>query len=504
MRDGWGLVAVVATLASGCGEGQPAGLDARKFDATPVYDCDELLDEWFGLVAAGKGCTDPGECTVIDSPPFCDVGTFWGTCGEAVSSIAFDSARAAQLEADSTAGECQHPQTTDCGVGPDADCVQGTCTIVDETSCWPFPEPVHGAISIAESAVTNDLSSLGIGVMSGASVGVDYRNRFSSSVPPSYGEAFVGAGGCNVYIYADPFDALDPVDEGDVTVGPLPVCRFHSALNRYACFAREPGTSLPAGATADFDPNTSLTTLTIPGEMFLTDAVAGMYVDLTGFSHAANTGLLPIVGVISETQLQVFSAPAVLCIAAGTCAEGDLDETASASGGSYSVEAGAGPIPGGFDFLVSAEPVAIDKNAGTFTSALTVSVVPSGEGLSLAADSAMPHAMPASADADVVFRCDDCGSASELVLGWEIEGTTTDADTAGLPPGVMPPPVSARAVFRCRVIGSGSISIPADAWAIVLGTNPTRVETHVSRITGAFLDTTIITVGHGFIGYTDL
>lgn len=502
------LLLIGSTLAA-CGQGGADVPDARQWDATvPPPTCDDYLAEWNALVASAKECSDPGDCIIVDGNPQCDVGTFWGDCGYAVNAGTFDAERAAQLELASNGQSCAYSGVVDCGYSLQAGCVEGQCQVVDERCCLCIPGPdLAGTVAVIHEVVTNDLSALGIAELGGLSARVRYEDRNTGGPGPVFGNASLGLGDCNVYVYTDPADEFDTVDEGTVSISGLPDCAFDVALDRYACFWRAPGTPVTA-ASADFDPNTSLTTITIPGETFVTDDVTGMHVDVVGFTHPANGGALPIVRVVSDEQIEVFSAAAALCIADATCTENDLDETMTAAG-TYAVEAGAGSVPRGYEWFDGVEPIAVTKAEGDNVPAFTLSIVPSGDTLALAGDSAQPHAMPATADADVVVRCDECGNSGGLIIGWMLEGVTTDADVTGLAPWAMPTPSTTWARFKCRAsLGATSIALPAAAWAAVLGTSPTRIQTRASRVT-ADLSTdpsgvTSVVAGHGFVGYTDL
>jgi hypothetical protein len=425
-----------------------------------------------------------------------------------VNGNTFDAERSAELELASSSAECVHWGIADCGVAPVADCVQGRCRVVDEVSCWPLPPALRsGTIEVVHEVVSNDVSSLGIAEMNGLSVRARFNDLTSGGSDPVFGNASLGLGQCNVYVYTDPDDEFDEVDEGAVVIGDLPPCAFDPSLGRYGCHLRAPGTVLTA-ASADFDPNTSLTTITIPGETFVTDEVAGMHIHIDGFAHPANGGALPIVSVVSEDQVEVFSAAAVQCIAGTTCTEGDLDESLLAPG-TYAIEAGAGAIPGGYAWFDGTMPFAVAKADGAQVPGFTTMIAPSGDTLALAGDSAQLHAMPSTADADVVIRCDECGNNGGLIIGWMIEGVTTDADVTGLLPWDMPEPVTSRAAFACRMsLAATSLVIPADAWAAVLGTSPTRIMTRAMRVTADLSSDTSgatnVFAGHGVVGYTDL
>ena len=74
----------------------------------------------------------------------------------------------------------------------------------------------------------------------------------------------------------------------------------------------------------------------------------------------------------------------------------------------------------------------------------------------------------------------------------------------------MPDPVSSYATFQCSYLGADveTATIPADAMAAILGTNPTRIQISVGRLAGYPLAgdplewTTNLVVGHTHLGYT--
>jgi len=143
------------------------------------------------------------------------------------------------------------------------------------------------------------------------------------------------------------------------------------------------------------------------------------------------------------------------------------------------------------------------------TPAVNVTLTAPGFGLKLADDSVKPEAMPTTAPAaDLKASCAAaqngvCGSAGAggLADGVIVSIRTTDG-TLPASPIAMPNPTGKFATMTCVFVGS-SAKIFKDAYAKVLSTNPTRMETRILRIhaPNPSLNNTI--AGHGFVGYTD-
>ena len=239
------------------------------------------------------------------------------------------------------------------------------------------------------------------------------------------------------------------------------------------------------------------------GETFQTLGATGMYLTLAGFLQG-NNGNFPIVGAPAETTIAIYNPGAV--VEAGVAPDANHI---------YSVTAGAGPIPGGFDFLPAGGPDGLDitvtKAAGPVAPGFTATIRASGEGLTLAAGSALPHLMPTTAQ-DVPFSCapadgGDCGLSRGVIVGWVLSGRTTDAVVSPASPTSMPTPVTQYATFTCLgQLGLATVTLPQGALTAVLGTSPTRIETRVIRITANVnadgIGLSRLIAGHGFVGFT--
>ncbi|RMH38650.1 MAG: hypothetical protein D6689_18990 [Deltaproteobacteria bacterium] len=366
------------------------------------------------------------------------------------------------------------------------------------------------------SIAVTEISAPQLGGISGMAVSISFIDLSTVTVAPAFDStnpASPLAGGCTVTVYTVGTDSEPTeVDEGPVTientVHPIEApCTFVSALGYYACIEQAGAIaatdavtddgSLPAGT---IPANTAL--VTIAGATFDENDV-GRYIQIAGFPTAANNGSFPIVALGQAATQVVIANPAAVSEAAG----GD---------GSFSVISGAGPTPANRDALddgTTPIKVSLGGNTGDVDD-FSVMVQALGEGFQLDDETAGNlTAMPTDGSA-VSFSCSgtngDCGADTGVVKVMVISGKTTDADVTGLPPNTMPAPTTKYARFRCSSPSgaANSVTIPAEAMAAILGTNPTRIETRVFRMGGTIAgnadmtNATTVVAGHGHVGWT--
>jgi hypothetical protein len=371
-----------------------------------------------------------------------------------------------------------------------------------------------GTLAITDVRVTNDLTGIGIQALSGAQVTITYRDNTAPITAPAMGTGNLDE--CTVIVYevgTDP--APTYVDEGAVTVSagtdhsPF-ACAFNDTLGEYLC---APATANQSGAlgtgstvvlvdtNGDQTPDTPA--LVVAGADFTNMNVVGMYVTATGFAEAGNNGTFAVVG---STPLN----DSALIIANPDAVPGD---TIAATPGTYALTTGNGPVPTLYTAFLGdgSDDVVISKAAGDVVPAFTdVMVPPAGEGLTLSSDSAEPHAMPTTATDPILIKCGgdgECGPSPGTLTGFAISGYATDGDTTGLPPFVMPDPVSKYATFQCRSNPNVTeFQIEAAEWAEVLGIEPTRIQTNILRVTADLSSgvATSMAIGHGLVGFTDV
>lgn len=355
-----------------------------------------------------------------------------------------------------------------------------------------IPDP-SGTIAVLDLTVSNP----GI-TASGATVNISYTDTQVADVDPVVGEPTPPLGQCSVWVYDVGQTSSRPgTDEGTVTISgalsPVGTCTFDGT--DYTCSSG--GGTLPTATTISAPNASGLVTLFATGA-FTGHDLAGARVSLSGFTNAENNGTFMVIDQDGIGNTITILHP------------GAVAETLTADG-SFTAITGAGPTPAARDFLGADTMVTIEKAEGTRVPGFSATLTASGEGLTLSDDSAQPHALPVDPAAEATFSCNPgangvCGPNGGFIAGFVLSGTTTDADITGLLPTAMPDPVTQWARFQCRgTPGANSITLPLEAMTALLGTNPTRIETQLFRITADLNQPfTSAIVGHGFIGYTDV
>ncbi len=399
-----------------------------------------------------------------------------------------------------------------------------------------------GTIAVTEVKLTNDLTTLGVAEVRGAAVSISFIDLTAPGTDPVVGSG--GIGECTVWVYDVGTDPVrPPVDEGAVSISgtgvtpnAFPPCVWVEALNDYKCFGKAP-TAAPDPTVFNYTivgtpPAAQVqTTFTAAGADFQTMSARGMWLNTTGFTHPVNNGAMAILAPPAESTAVVANFAASGCINAGLCTEAEIDETHTAGTASYTVLAGEAPIPGflgatppanaGFDFLGDeASTITVAKAGGAVLPEFSVTIHPSGNGLTLAPTSAQPHQFPSTTPTGgITFDCGDtggnCGTdgEGELIVGFVVSGSTTDGSlTTGCNGGPclpiqMPAATTQYAEFQCRGLpGATSIDMPEAALDAILGTNPTRIETRVLRISANLTDAppTNVVAGYGLVGYSNI
>tara|TARA_R110002073_G_scaffold142117_4_gene293784 strand:- start:31499 stop:32761 length:1263 start_codon:yes stop_codon:yes gene_type:complete len=358
-----------------------------------------------------------------------------------------------------------------------------------------------GTISLAEVAITNEpFVSAGV---AGAVVNVSFTDPATVTVPPQPGyENNIGA--CRIFVYdlAGGDEAPVGADGGRVTIAgtngtdlPAFACDYNAAVDTYLCAS---GDSAASGAMAMADTTLAANgngtvTLTIPGANFSNENYVGMQIILDGFSDPAANGRFGIVAQPANTTL-VLANPALLAA------------TTLTADSAYQTLIGAGPVPGGFDFLDDGtNDIVITKDPITNAPAIDATLTVNGEGFALDDASIRPHELPINGD-EATFSCGgtggDCGVANGFLKGIIVFGETTDAPVDPSNPTAMPEPVNQYATFQCSGINAESITLDEGAMALIMGTSPTRIQTSITYA-NAQSGANNIVLSHGVVGFKD-
>jgi hypothetical protein len=315
-------------------------------------------------------------------------------------------------------------------------------------------------------------------------------------VAPIYDDRDGDGLGCAAWAFDVSGGGPPLTDEGVVTISgaslPMPGCVFHADLG-YHCPAG--GGSGGAGDSIVDDaagPGTTALVDAPPSGYTFSSADVGRHVWITG-ATTWNNGRFPIVAVSSGTNAVIYANPQALNQATFT--------------GSYLVQAAAGPVPAGPEFLGDDDDVevALAGGGGGHFASFTVGVA-AGDDFTLDAPSELALTSVSFDGAPLTLACagDDCGDGTITA----IDLTTTDAVLGPGPDYAFPAAADHQAVVRC--LGEGSaMTVPAGAMAAVAAAAPTRVRTTYRRATRATAPTdtaaarTTVLVGHAVVGYSD-
>jgi len=372
----------------------------------------------------------------------------------------------------------------------------------DEPDAAPDPT-FGGTVSLAEVAITNppfDQANV-----SGAVVNISFTDPLDVTVPPQPGyENNVGA--CKIFVYdlaagdvPPKGSAGGPVSIAGTNGSSLPAfgCDYNADADTYACSSADPaaaGTMAMANTTIAANGNGTVT-LTIPDANFSNETYVGMQIVLDGFIDEAANGRFGILAQPANTTL-VLANPALL---AATTLSADSE---------YQTLIGAGPIPGGFNFLDDGTANVVVTKAGIENvPAIDTTLTVNGEGFDLDDDSDLPHAIPTDGTTPATFSCGGtngtCGVANGLLKGIIVFGETTDGVVSPADPTAMPEPVNKYATFQCSGIGAEAITLDAGAMALIMGTEPTRIQTSVTYANAELSGANTIVMSHGVVGFTD-
>jgi hypothetical protein len=368
------------------------------------------------------------------------------------------------------------------------------------------PEVTHsGTVAITETTITNP--GLPGEPLQGAVVSIGFVDDSTAIAPLS--DFANNIGSCRITVFEGDA-AATPTDEGPITVTGVAsngdfTC--NATDGEYTC---QSTTAAAAGASAEgavLIGDGGGGTLTLDAAGF-PETMVGMTVFLVGFGPIPSDvgfGVTDVAG--GGDVLQLAGVP--------DTGKGGITGGADAL---YAGYVGAGPIPNvtaGFDFLDDGTtPVVIAKEESDLVAALDVSVPASGDGFTLAKGSALPHEFPTAAE-EVVFTCAEKGCGANPALTGQlhaiiINGETTDGPIDGLPPFVMPDPVTSHATFQCAFLAApldDEATITAAAVEAILATNPTRVQVTVGRfsaIPASAASPSNVVVGHSLTGFTDI
>lgn len=408
----------------------------------------------------------------------------------------------------------------DDGGSPDANTNPDAPSAIDANTTPDAAGPRHtGTVAISEVTVTTPDAP---GVRGGA-ISIAYDDPADTA-----GEVLFGVSPpistCLVKKYTRT-DAENPaLNEGPVTVAgagllkPVGTCEFAEGLG-YECTIDSGNAQIAAANIAG-----RLYGIVIAGEDYSTTDLVGSSIRLAGFSGdtAGYNGTWSVVGQINgkgSTTLQVI-IPAAATIPAAAAAAHD-----------YRLLGGFGPVPtAGLPFAVDTDFLGGADTAVTITKAdsaapgapaLAVNLPPAGEGFALdgTGDAILAHEFPFTA-APATFTCGTtCGveptGATAGLQVIAVSGRTTDfvlPAPSPAAPGFFMPPVSATvnsyATFQCTFFknptsGSFTATMPQEAVAAILSTNPTRIETRVFRFSASQAGANVL-VGHGVVGHTSL
>jgi hypothetical protein len=370
-----------------------------------------------------------------------------------------------------------------------------------------------GVVSVTELKISNPEA-----VAAGLAGGAILVNMSPTSIVPSIG-------GCTV-TEKTAAEYLNPqsAPEAAITITGTShnasiTCAYSDAAKRYVCSLTQ-GT-LAAGSTASDDATdvaaapgyVGKAKYKIAGANFDAFNPIGGYLVVTGFDDsdantpAGSTGF-PIIGKDSTDTLVVVN-PGL----EGEVNPSEPDDSDAGVAATYTILAGAGPIPTGaaLDFISSTTTIQITKPNGNLIGAFNYQIKPSGANnmeLKTGTGYYQPHEMPTAAvTADLKIECmNNCTSATTgaEILGTIINGRTTDTAIPGdAMPWDMPAPTTKYAEFTCTFPGIPPV-IKKEDWNKILGTGAKRIETRVFVMTAKteVVKGMNIVAGHGVVGYT--
>lgn len=286
-------------------------------------------------------------------------------------------------------------------------------------------------------------------------------------VPFAYEEAVGSPFGCKATEFTPAEFAAPPINFGTLAFtvegGPaFPPCNYVEGVGYLCVGAAGMGGDLSV-VDSDNGMGGGVYELTDADTTFGADQV-GRMVKISGATDPRfNAGLYPIVDNAGGDDDTIrFVGPA-----------GIVDgETGTAT---FQVLAGFGPA-------LQTDPVPDDARVmveltaggdGTFTDFMLDNGV--GDSFTPTDDtSAIISDLPLDGTAFTI-ACDGAGGTCNQAMANGLLITTTDGDVTGLPPFVLPPPVTKAVSLVCLQPGGGTVNVPADASAFLMNSGATRI-----------------------------
>lgn len=360
----------------------------------------------------------------------------------------------------------------------------------------PDTEPVvvrSGTISIQEIRLngTTDFQGLNISV------------GFSAPTAPALGDGSIGT--CSTWTYDTNNPPPTGLNEGIVdftlSAGPaIPTCAFVGIS--YLCIS-ESGAAA-GGDAFSFEPagaGTMTGGLTVAAAGF-SGADVGRYISIAGATSAGNNGNFPVVGAAAGPTT-IYGNP------------GAVAEAAVAGTTTYTVLAGAGPIPSNTDPGLIADDATVDvaftAGGDNHFAGFSIAAMQVGNDFDLdTASAGLLSATPTPATAaDMTIACDTGNCAAEGLSGALLLVESTNGDITGLP-GTSFPAGSESVVTRCSGLGVTTITALAAHMQFhsdfFNGGGGTRIRTtFISTVLaprGAFPAEVNVLAGHAVVGFT--
>lgn len=518
--DDFSLTVAPAGTGGGAVTSDPAGIDCGT-DCTEEYPFGTMVeltatpavDSTF-VGWSGGGCTGTGPCTttiagdVTITPTFditqvpltvtvegdgegavtSDVGGI--DCG-ATCSATYDFGTDVTLTATPSAGSAFTGWSGGCtGTDPCVVTLESATDVVATFVLAPFT----GTIALLEEAVLNPGTS---GTFFGQGNRMSITFEDGSGPAPVLDETPGSFFGCRAWSYtaAEASAAAIGIDEGPIQVdfpagagtSFFPACVFTAGVG-YLC--PHSGTA-STGGVIGAGPVAGTATLTDVDVTFNAANTSNRYLRIGGAANAANNGLFPIVALAGANTI-VYANPARVA------------ETLPATATHINL-AGVGPTPQAVDPGFLMDTATIDfrhmasANFPAFTATTGVDGVADDFVLAIA-DLNRLNAIPRDGS-PFAFSCSGC-SGSDVTM---VDVVTTDGPTAGISPFAMPAPVTQSLHLRCAVVGSSTVSVPAAASALIMGSGATRIRTSFVRaaLMSAAPPGVTAYAGHAIVGFTN-
>jgi hypothetical protein len=419
-----------------------------------------------------------------------------------------------------------------CSCGGDDDPITPDGAVADAAEIDSSVDPPvlvrSGNIAVFEVEVANEVNPL-IPSFSGAAVLMGFTDLTTVTVPPldldGDGRPDSNVNGCAVTVYDLTAGDTEPtsVDEGTFTFtgtgngtftcayGPHPY--DPNKKDGYTCQSTDASAAgaAPVGAVAEIIAAApGQVQYKLPGANFEAVNYTGMWLVIDGFDKPAANGVFPILrtGNVAN-ELVVFN---LAMLQSGVTESAVVDNP-----GAYATYVGENPIPFGFTDFLDDGTANVNVSGGgdsAILDAIDVTFKANGAGFKLDNESEDITNVRTSGEA-ITFACNRTGgvcgpTAGGTLNAFVISGETTDGSLTNLSPIEMPEPVAKYATFTCSFIGQTSATIPAEAMAAILDTDPTRIQIRVANSAGLIVtneaQTAVTNVlgGHAIVGFTDV